>query len=232
MKKVKALTGYFPAFPAKHLSEEQFRAHGKVLTDALGDQVRVFGEGYQLKDCWAHQFLRDNPYLVASDRHPAQDRFAEDIHMVYSNIAILQRFEWLRQAALIEPDVDVWVWLEYTICKQPGVTAAVIQQFMLDVAEYHHGRVSIPGCWPKKPVDDGAICWRFCGSAWACPQYLVGDFVHAVQVVATLRTKLTGTISWDVNTLAFLELLNIVPIRWYKGNHDASQLTNYRYFDA
>jgi hypothetical protein len=77
-------------------------------------------------------------------------------------------------------------------------------------------------------LDDGVINWRFCGSSWTCPKELVEKFVHAVQAVITLRTEMTKTISWDVNSLAFLEHLNVVPIRWYKGNHDASQLTNYR----
>ena len=226
--KVKAITGYFPAFPAKHLSEDQFRAHGKKLVDAIPDQIRVFGDGYTLKDCWAHRFLLQNPDLMPSDRNPAPDRFATPQDMVASNIAILQRFQWLKTAAASDPDVDVWVWLEYTVMKQPGVTAAVIQQFMRDVARSAHPYISIAGCWDKAPVDDGAICWRFCGSSWTCPWTLVDPLMKAVSAVVQLRTQMTGTISWDVNTWAFLELLNVVPIRWYKGNHDQTQFTNYR----
>lgn len=227
MKKVKVLTGYFPAFPAKHLNETQFRQIGKKLIDAIPDQIRVFGDGYTLKDCWAHRFLAQNPELMPSDRNPAPDRFASPQDMVASNIAILQRFKWLQLAAAAEPDVDMWVWLEYTICKQPGVTGPVIRKFLEDVAKYPVYSMSIPGCWDKGPVDDGTICWRFCGSAWVCPWTLVDPLLQAVQTVVQLRTKMTGTISWDVNTLAFVELMNVVPIRWYRGNHDASQLTNY-----
>jgi hypothetical protein len=224
---VKAITGYFPAFQAKHLSEAQFRGYGDQLQAVLGPYLRTFGEGYVLRDCWAHRFLERNPNLMPSDRAPAPDRFATPQDMVASNIAILQRFSWLLMAMVSEPEVDQWVWLEYTIMKQPGVTAAVIKQFMDDVYHKEFPAVSIPGCWNKAPVDDGAICWRFVGSVWVCPRQLVIDFVKAAQNVISLRTENTGTISWDVNTLAFVELMNIVPIRWYPGNHDASQLTNY-----
>lgn len=226
--KVKALTGYAPVFPAKHLSEAQFRAYGNQLKGALEERLVVFDEGHGLNDLWAYHLLMENPHLRPSDRHPAPDRFETPLHMVYSNIAILQRFKWLEIACRREPDVDAWVWLEYTICKQPGVTAAVIQQFMRDVAEHPFDAVSIPGCWLKAPIDDGAICWRFCGSTWVCPYQHVEKFATGAQTVAQLRTRCTGTISWDVNTLAFLELLNVVPIRWYPGDHNATQLTNYK----
>ena len=229
MKKVKVLTGYFNAFPAKHLSEDQFRALGNRLIETVGDtNIRMMGAGYMLSDCWAHKFLVENPLLLPSDRHPAPDRFATPADMVASNIVILQRFEWLRMAALIDPDVDIWVWLEYTIMKQPGVTGPVIKKFLEDVALGEHAAVSIPGCWPKGFIDDGAICWRFCGSTWVCPHYLVPSFSQGAKTVATLRTRSTGMISWDVNTMAYLELLDVVPIRWYQGNHDQTQLTNFR----
>lgn len=227
MNNVRALTGYFPAFPARHLNEDQFRALGSKLLDALPDQISVFGEGYTLRDCWAHRFLLENPGLLPSDHHPAKDRFASPRDMVASNIAILQRFQWLQLAAVQHPEVDTWVWLEYTICKQPGVTGAVIRNFMNLVAYAPFDAVSLPGCWPKGFVDDSVINWRFCGSCWICPSHLVKRFAEGAKAVATLRTEMTGTISWDVNTLASLELLDVVPMRWYQGNHDASQLTNY-----
>lgn len=229
MKKVKVLTGYFPAFPAKHLSEDQFRGYGNQLREVVGDgNIRVMGAGYTLSDCWAHQFLVDMPLLLPSDRNPAPDRFINAGAMVASNIVILQRFEWLRMAALIDPEVDVWVWLEYTIMKQPGVTGPVIKKFLDEVAQYDYTAVSIPGCWPKAPVDDGAICWRFCGSTWVCPHHLVSAFSKGAKEIIAWRTRATGTISWDVNTMAYLELLDVVPIRWYPGNHDETQLTNFR----
>jgi hypothetical protein len=225
--KVKVLTGYFPAFQAKHLTEQQFRDYGALLEDATDGNIRVFGSGYQLRDCWAHRYLEAIPDLRPSDPHPALDRFATPHDMVCSNIAILQRFTWLQVAAAAEPDVDQWVWLEYTIMKQPNVTAPVIKKFIQDVALTPHAKVSLPGCWDKAPVNDNAICWRFVGSCWVCPGVLASTFAQAAKTVIDLRTRHTGTISWDVNTLAFLELLDVIPMRWYRGNHDATQLTNY-----
>lgn len=220
----KVFTGYFPAFPAKHLSEAQFRALGKKLIDAA--DPLVFGDKYSVENCWASQYLKLIPDLMPSDRAPAPDRFKTPQDMVRSNIAILQRFQWLAMAAA-DPEVDTWVWLEYTIMKQPGVTAAVIQKFLKDVETRKFDAISIPGCWPKGPMDDGAICWRFCGSAWVCPRKYARILWESVQAVVDLRTSATRTLSWDVNTLAYLELLDILPIRWYQGDHNATQLTNY-----
>jgi hypothetical protein len=224
---IKVITGYFPAFPAKHLSEDKFRALGARLQEAAPDMLDC-GKGWRLDKCWANKFWVENPGLMPSCTVPPPDRFAGPQDMVASNIAILERFEWLRAASLAYPEVDTWVWLEYTICKQPGVTTEVIKKFLKDVEERPYNAISIPGCWDKRPVNDADICWRFCGSAWVCPRRYAAPLFEAVKSVVTMRTKATGTISWDVNTLAFVELLDVLPIRWYSGDHNASQLANYK----
>ncbi len=221
----RVFTGYFPAFKAKHLTEDQFRSLGGKLVAAT--DAMEFGIGYALDSCWASRFLAENPSLKPSDRSPAPDRFETPMDMVRSNIAILQRFEWLAIAAKRHPEVDNFVWLEYTLFKQPGITEDLVKEFLRTVDEHPHDAISIPGCWPKQPIDDGAICWRFCGSAWVCPAQYAAELYHAVKHIVKLRVRATGTISWDVNTLAYLELLDLLPIRWYPGNHDATQLINY-----
>jgi hypothetical protein len=45
--------------------------------------------------------------------------------------------------------------------------------------------------------------------------------------VASLRARLTGRLSWDMNTMAYVELLEALPVRWYPANHDQTQFTNY-----
>ena len=45
--------------------------------------------------------------------------------------------------------------------------------------------------------------------------------------VVTLRTEITGRLSWDMNSMAYVELLDVLPIRWYRADHDKTQFTNY-----
>jgi hypothetical protein len=87
--------------------------------------------------------------------------------------------------------------------------------------------VTLPGCWPKGVINDAEAHWRFVGSCWVCPARLAGDVYRAVREVVTLRTEMTGRLSWDMNSMAYVELLDILPIHWYPANHDQTQFTNY-----
>jgi hypothetical protein len=50
---------------------------------------------------------------------------------------------------------------------------------------------------------------------------------RAVREVVTLRTEMTGRLSWDMNTMAYVELLDVLPVRWYPANHDETQFARY-----
>lgn len=226
--KVMAVTGFIPnAFPAKHLSEQQCREYGNKIKQAIPGRIHAFDEGWKLSDCWAHKFYQDNPLLMPSDISPPADRYMEPQHEALSNIVLLQRYEWMRLAAELNPDVDVFAWIEYTVFKQRNVTEDVIKNFMNTLETKYFDAVSLPGCWNKGPINDSHAHWRFCGSAWACPRQYIEKVAEAVKTVATLRTKMNGKISWDMNTMAYVELLDVLPIRWYQGNHDETQFTNF-----
>lgn len=230
MKKLKAMivSGFIPnAFPAKHLSELQCRDYGNRLKKALGDRICCFDSNFKLDECWAYKFIEENPNLLPSDINPPKDRYAEPKHAAISNIILLQRYEWMRMAKELHPDVDVFAWVEYTVFKQRNVREKVIVDFADSLESKFYDAISLPGIWDKKPIDDKFAHWRFAGSVWACPRKYVADVAHSIKTVATLRTKLTGKISWDMNTMAFVELLDILPIRWYYGNHDETQFTNF-----
>jgi hypothetical protein len=146
---------------------------------------------------------------------------------VISQCVLHQRFRWLMEAAMDQPSVNTWVWLEPTIFKQRGITGDVIRQFLQDVETYPVDAISLPGVWDKVPVRDHINHWRFCGSAWVCPRKYVGPVWQAVATLVPMRTRLTHRICWDNSTWSYLELLNILPMRWYPGNHDETQLTGY-----
>ena len=223
-----AVTGYVAnAFPAKHLSDEQFRALGGRLKHALAGKIHAFDDHWRLEDCWAWSLLKENPALMPSDVNPPSDRFHEPQHAAISNIVLLQRYDWMRRAGELYPDVDVFAWIEYSVLKQRNVNEGVLQQFMQTLEEKSFDAVSLPGVHEKGPIDDSRAHWRFCGSCWVCPRKYLGKVFEAVRTVATLRARMTGKISWDMNTMAYVELLDVLPIRWYAASHDETQFANF-----
>lgn len=226
--KAMCVSGFVPnAFPARHLTADQCQTYGDRIKAAIGDHLHAF-DGWPIEDCWAYDLLTDNPLLMPSCASPPADRFHEPGHMTLSNIVLLQRYEWMRLAAIAHPDVDVFAWVEYTCLKQRNVTEDVLRQFvdLLHAGPCH--AVTLPGCWEKKLINDSEAHWRFCGSCWVCPRQLVPQVADAVKTVASLRARLTGKLSWDMNTMAYVEILDCLPVRWYRADHDASQFLEYR----
>lgn len=228
MSKVLAVTGFVSgAFPAKHLTEAQCRDLGDRLKAALPDRLISFDNDWRLQDCWGWQLMKNNPQLKPACANITADRFETPTHEAISNIILLQRFEWMRLAGIARPDVDAFAWVEYTIMKQRNVDPGVVQNYLDAIAKRPYDAVSFPGCWDKKLIDDSQAHWRFCGSTWVCPRAYLENVAHAVKTVATLRAQLTGKVSWDMNTMAYVELLDVLPIRWYAADHGAPQFTNY-----
>jgi hypothetical protein len=199
---------------------------GKGLKEALGDKIHCF-EDWDIRDCWAYKLLEENPDLLPATACPPTDRFTCPQDMVLSNIVLMLRFILMADATVWHPDVDTFVWIEYTILKQRGVTPQVLQEFMKAVEEKDYKAISLPGCWDKQFVDDSVAHWRFCGSCWVCPREYVLKVFEAIKALVSLRARITGKLSMDMNSWAYLELLDILPIRWYKADHGASQFTNY-----
>ena len=146
--------------------------------------------------------------------------------MTLSNIVLLQRYEWMQMAAA-ECDADVFAWVEYTCLKQRNVTEQVLRTFVERLNATPCNAVTLPGCWPRGLIDDSDAHWRFVGSCWVCPRHLITPVADAVKTVASLRARLTGRLSWDMNTFAYVELLDCLPIRWYEAGHDDSQFLRY-----
>jgi hypothetical protein len=223
-----AVTGFIPnAFPAKHLSLDRCKELGDKLKSSIPNKIHAFDDGWTIDKCWANKLLQDNPDLMPSCANPPEDRFLEPKHMTLSNIVLLQRYEWMKLAGDLHPDVDVFAWIEYTVFKQKNITEQVIQNFMDRIEQEVFNSVSLPGCWPKGVIKDSEAHWRFCGSCWVCPRKYLSKVNESVQTVASLRAKMTGRLSWDMNTMAYVELLDLFPVRWYSANHDETQFTNF-----
>lgn len=225
MIKVRAFNGFVPdAFPAKHQSMQQMEAWRSQLreaTDVLELQTSI-------EHCWAYDAAEKfGPLYSADHPHEPADRYATPRDAVISQCVLHQRFFWVTQAVLIDPSVDIWAWIEPTIFKQRGVTAAVIQQFIEDIEDHPVDAISLPGVWDKRPVVAPVNHWRFCGSAWVCPRKYAESAFRVAMVLTAMRADLTKRICWDNSTWSYIELLNVLPMRWYPGNHDETQLTGY-----
>jgi hypothetical protein len=226
--KAMVVCGYVEdAFPARHLSPGKFKELGGRLKAALPGKVIAYDEGWTLNSCWANLLLHRVPLLAASDPNPPADRYATRYDALVSNVVLLQRYAWMALAAAEHPDVDTFAWLEYSILKQRGVTEKIVQDFILQVEQYPFDAISYPGQMAKQPFTDDHAHWRFSGSTWVCPRNYASPLFYAVKDVVRLRADLTGHVSWDMNTAAFVELLDVLPFRWYPGAHDETQMTNY-----
>ena len=227
-QQVLVVTGHVPrAFPSRHLSYEQFRSLGDQLKSAAVGRIVAFDEERSVNDLWAYHLLEANPNLMPADPNPPSDRFDGPADAVISNIVCHERFEWVRRAAELHPDVDVFVWIDYSVFKQPGVTAEVIRDYLNAIETTASDAVIAPGVWPKVAINDSRPHWRFVGSTWICPRDLVAPLADLANHVLHIRTTHTGKITWDVNTLSYVELLDVLPFRWYLGNHDHTPFTGF-----
>jgi len=225
---VMAVTGFVEnAFPARHLDQSQFRALGTRLRETLGDRLTCFDNHWRLPDCWAFSLLQEQPLLLPTDPAPPPDRYASHRHAAISNIVLAQRFEWVRLAAQMHRDVEVFVWVEYNVLKQQGVTPEVLRSHLDRIEQTPIDAMHLPGIWPSGVVGHDQISWRFAGSTWICPRYLVEPLAEAAKSLVSMRVRTTGRISWDTNTLAEIEMLGLVPMQWYPGGHDATQFTGF-----
>lgn len=230
--KVRVFNGFIEnAFPARHQTPGQMNVWRGRLEEAAPDLLTF--ERRSVEGTWLYQLVeeieRDTGSPVYSADHPNEpaDRYATPRDAVRSQCILHERFRWLHDAAALHPHVDTWVWLEPTIFKQAGVTREVVEQFLQDIEDHPVDAISLPGVWEKQPIQDHINHWRFCGSCWVCPARFADPVYHAVRALVALRARLTGRLCWDNSTWSYLELLNVLPIRWYPGNHDQTQMTGY-----
>ncbi|CAB4372025.1 MAG: hypothetical protein F2947_08155 [Actinobacteria bacterium] len=227
-QKILVVTGHVPrAFPSRHLSFEQFRGLGDQLKLAAEGRILVFDGDRAVEDLWAHRLLVANPDLMPADPDPPADRFDGPADAVTSNIVCHERFEWVRRAAELHPDIDVFVWIDYSVFKQPGVTAEVIRDYLDAIERTPVDSVTAPGVWPKVAIDDSRPHWRFVASTWMCPRELVVPLSDLANLVLEVRATHTGKITWDANTLSYVELLDVLPFRWYPGDHNETQFRGF-----
>ena len=166
---------------------------------------------------WIRDAVEGFEFSVAS-QHPDKDTL--DYHAIQH-----QKTQWLAWTSR-ESDAEILVWMDFGIFHLPGITEALILDF---VGRVRDDFIAIPGCWPRS---DRVVLdhpnWRFCGSVLVCPGPLA-PWLHRVCVDA-FRGILAfhRKVSWEVNTWAIAEQSGRLPLRQYHATtHDQRMLTAY-----
>ena len=110
----------------------------------------------------------------------AEDRFDTDEQHAKSNIVCNQFVEWGWKSYKERPDVDIIVFMVYTVLRQgdftgrhvlPGHIFNFLQSVKLDAFE----GIPFPGITRGAPIDPRGHNWRFCGSTHIWPVKYLKD---------------------------------------------------------
>lgn len=214
---VKIVTGFVPT-PNPRPVEDYYKLGEKLCMVPVAKKVF---KDYPLEECWMHRFIKelDRDLTWSQGDNPKKNTL--EYHIIQH-----QKTDWMIRAALDDDEADVFVWIDYGIFHLPDVTVAVINK-LCKRAEAEP-EMSIPGCWPKGPIDDAYPCWRFCGGLLVATRELLFAFDKAVKINTMNNILNTGNITWEVNDWARAEAATpFAPIRWYEADHDKTMFTNY-----
>ncbi len=219
--KIRPVTAYVPILDHPR-SAAVYGQLGEALRAALDEFAPIeFHETIQ--DLWMTPFIEKLASAGHAVNHSQGDNPAKnsmEYHAVQHN-----KFEWLERAAEKDKDADTFIWFDYGAMRQPGFTKDLLQDFLRRVKK---DDLAMPGCWEKKEVVDYYPCWRFCGTLFIVPRQDVKPLNAAFKAITRLRVRTTRNVSWEVNSLACLELAHVGPaIRWYLADHNARMLTGY-----
>lgn len=234
MNRIKVVSGYTPLSGVINVTPDRFRDLGRLLRQACATvPTKFFDDPDQsVSDTWMWQWEIHNYRLAslrASDPSPDPARFRVPQDKLLSNFIMHQKYEWLALAALEDPYPDVFVWIDYGVLKQEGMTQQIIHEFLVGLTEappIHH--ITGPGIRPTADMPDPKQSWdRFCGSLVIVPREWVFHLAHWAKRDAIQMACETGEVTIESNTLARAELLSGLPFHWYQSWWGASMFTSY-----
>jgi hypothetical protein len=215
--KVKLVTGYVP-IPNHPRTAADYDRLGAQLAEVDAPRHKFTTP---LQNCWLYHEMALLPFKPTHsiDDNPAKNSLA--YHIVQH-----QKFEWLLSASILDKETDVFVWIDYGIFHMPSVSVAVIRDFF---GRLKDNDLAIPGVLPEptKITDENVPCWRFCGSLLVVPRAQAAPLYNAIKSNALRHIAETKNVSWEVNTLARVEMESKLPIRWYPASWNLTLFTNY-----
>lgn len=217
--KLVVVTGYVK-IPNHPRSDGEYQRLGARLLEISTPPV-VFLDG--LSDCWLTPLVRNIGVGVDHSVGDNRRKNSLDYHIVQH-----QKTAWLVDAAKMIPAADILVWIDYGIFSQPGITVGVIDDFLRRLEDADERQICIPGAWRRSNLSDRTPDWHFCGSSMIVPRAHALAFHDAVMNATINRIASTNRVTWEINDWTVVEAAGVLPIRWYQGDHNETQFTNYR----
>lgn len=218
---VRIVTGYIPIINHTRKASEYNELGANMfgpLSD-LGFDIMPFMETVQETWLWKLIGGRNVTHSVADN--PEKNTLG--YHCVNH-----QKFAWLLKAAIADPTPETFVWLDYGIGHVPGVTPAVVHEFISSITPH---TFAIPGCWTREYAQEHSNFlwpnWRFCGGVMVVPRDKLHVLFKRVKQEAKQHIQRTNNVTWEVNTLANIECTLPGPLRWYYADHNQTMFTNF-----
>lgn len=215
------VTGYIPIQGHPRTAAE-YGELGQNMFGALQGDFYVHPFYETIGETWLTKAIRGlpNPSLLM---HSVGDNGAKNT-LAYHCVQH-QKFAWLLKAKLADPSTRTFVWMDYGIGHVPGVTPAVVNDFMAAVKP---NDFAIPGCLERDGllINDSWPCWRFCGGLLVVPATHVYTLYKTVKDHVVRHMKKANNVTWEVNALARVEP-HLPGLRWYKADHNETMFTHY-----
>lgn len=228
------VTSSYVPLTVKHLTREQYEDLGRRLMKVSQyHAVCSFFDPFPFDQCWLHGELPHGNLWETPAAPTPSDRYATPAEYVKSNIVQHSRTQWAMQAWRLFPDAEVVVWLDYGILKQGKwngnpVTEDHVATFLDKVSAVKNwDHIPFPGIEEKKPIDIHGNNWRFCGSTHIWPTKYLTDIHKSYQFEVRKFIRQHQCVPLDLAIWPAVENNSGLPFRWYKGEYDASQLTNF-----
>ncbi len=226
MASVKVITAYTDLMLTKRPSED-FHKLGKELVEVCGPDIAV--KNYHPGEAWSVQEFYGFP--AANPR--AHDRFVTNEEHAKSNLIQHTPIQWLEDAMIEFPNVDVFVWMGYSILKQGAFTNRRIMphhvyDFVQRLKTWKPDSIPLPGiAYGISPISPFGDNWRFCGSTLVVPREYVFRVGRAYRECLRAFVHTHKAIPLDLAIWPMVEFMAGLPIRWYTAEYDNTQLTNF-----
>lgn len=225
---VKVISAYCDLGLSKRPSTD-FHALGDALRLACGEHLHVYK--YAPEECWTWDLYKAYPAANLL----APDRFANEWEHQQSNLIQHAPVQFLQRARWDFPDVDVFVWLGYSLLKQGGHTGNLIKphhvaEFIgrMKSWEWRGPGLPFPGMTPRLlPIDPFGDNWRFCGSTLVVPSMFVSQVERSYRACLQAFIAQHKAVPLDLAIWPMVEFSSGLPWRQYPAEYDYTQLTNF-----
>lgn len=229
MRKVGFVTGYVDLDLNKRPASEFHELGTKLFAAAHGHAYVVASHHSSFDYCWVNK-EPTLPWKAANPR--ASDRFVTDDEHIRSNIIQHMPVQLVELTARDYPDVDVWVWMGYSLLKQGDFTGKHIRpqdvsDFLDKLAMWDGTDIPYPGIIAKQPLNPYGDNWRFCGSTVIFPRQHLDKMVYAYKECFRRFIQKYRAIPLDLAIWPMVEDTSALPFRFYQAEYDYTQLTNF-----